>query len=411
LAVSVHTEPRDEFRPAGPPARPKRRPPLAGIARLSRGPVGLTVAVAIVTVQVVVNYRTGLISDLRSLYWSHRLARDPVPYADVRIEYPVVIGLFMTGAAAVTHGVMEYLRVSSVALWACAVGTVCALWGASRRAAWCFALSPLLLVFSLLNWDLLAILFMAAGWLAWTRDRYAVAAACLTLGVFTKLYPIFLLVFCLAALVRRRADGTADDRDLIRFAGVALITAAVVNVPFIVLAFHNWAYFWTFNSGRTEHADLLSWLGLLQHHPASTANAVLVAVTAAAGAGGLIATWRRASPAHAAAVVFFVYMLFQKVNSPQYALWLVAFAAIDEWDPWTIVALSMAGLADYANAAIHIELVRDHSHLGYWYVQHLYDKDQALRLITTLVTVIATVARRDLGWSTGRGYDGVRLHQ
>lgn len=401
--MNVHTEPRDEFRPAAPPARPERWAPLAGIARLSRGPVGLAVAVAIVTGQLVVNYRTGLISDLRSLYWSHRLARDPVPYVDVRIEYPVMIGLFMTAAAAVTHGVMEYLRVSSVALWACAVGTVCALWGASRRAAWSFALSPLLLVFSLLNWDLLAILFMAVGWLAWTRDRYAIAAACLTLGVFTKLYPIFLLAFCFAALVRRRADGAADDRDLIRFAGVAVLTAAVVNVPFIVLAFHNWTYFWTFNSGRTEHADLLSWLGLLQHHPASTANAVLVVVTVAAGTAGLVAVWRRASPAHVAAVVFFVYMLFQKVNSPQYTLWLVAFAAIDEWDPWTIVALSLAGLVDYAGAAIHIELVRDHSNLGYWYVQHLYDKDQALRLITTLVCVIATVARRDLGWPPAGG--------
>lgn len=401
--MSVHTEPRDEFRPAAPPARPQPRAPLAGIARLSRGPAGLAVAVAIVTVQLVVNYRTGLISDLRSLYRTHRLARDPVPYVDVRIEYPVMIGLFMTGAAAVTHGVMEYLRVSSVALWACAVGTVCALWGASRRAAWSFALSPLLLVFALLNWDLLAILLLAVGWVAWTRDRYAVAAACLTLGVFTKLYPIFLLVFCFAALVRRRADGAAEDRDLIRFAGVAVLTAAVVNVPFIVLAFHNWAYFWTFNGSRTEHADLLSWLGLLQHHPALTATAVLAVVTVAAGSAGLAAVWRRASPAHVAAVVFFVYMLFQKVNSPQYTLWLVAFAAIDEWDPWTIVALSMAGLVDYANAAIHIELVRDHSNLGYWYVQHLYDKDQAVRLITTLVCVIATVARRDLGWPPAGG--------
>jgi uncharacterized membrane protein len=396
--VSVDIEPRDDSRPAAPPAQPQRRVSLAEVARLSRGPIGLALAVAIVTVQVVVNYRTGLISDLRSLYRGHRLYRDPVPYLDVRIEYPVMIGLFMTGAAAVTHGVMEYLRVSSVALWACAVGTVCALWGASRRSAWYFALSPLLLVFSLLNWDLLAILLMAAGWLAWTRDRYAIAAACLTLGVFTKLYPIFLLVFCFAALVRRRADGAADDRDLIRFTGVAVLTAAVVNVPFIVLAFHNWAYFWTFNGGRTEHADLLSWLGLLQHHPASTANAVLALVTVTAGAAGLVAVWRRAPPAHVAAVVFFVYMLFQKINSPQYTLWLVAFAALDEWDPWTIVALSMAGLADYANAAIHIELVRDHSNLSYWYVQHFYGNDQALRLITTLVTVIATVARRDLGW-------------
>ena len=400
--MTVDAEPRDGLRPTAPQTRSQRRPPLAWVARLSRGPAGLAVAVAIVTVQVAVNYRTGLISDLRSLYRGHRLYRDPIPYVDVRIEYPVMIGLFMTGAAAVTHGVTEYLRVSSLALWACAVGTVCARWGASRRAAWCIALSPLLLVFSLLNWDLLAILLMAVGWLAWTRDRYAFAAACMTLGVFTKLYPVFLLVFCFAALVRRRADGAAGNRDLLGFVVAAVVTTAVVNVPFIVLAFHNWAYFWTFNGARTEHADLLSWLGLLQHHPASTANAVLAGVTVAAGAAGLCAIWRRVSPAHVAAVVFFIYMLFQKINSPQYTLWLVVFAAIDEWDPWTIVALSMAGLVDYANAAIHIEIVRDHSSLSYWYVQHFYDPDQGLRLVTTIVTLIGTVARRDLGWPARR---------
>jgi hypothetical protein len=96
--------------------------------------------------------------------------------------------------------------------------------------------------------------------------------------------------------------------------------------------------------------------------------------------------------------VFFVYMLFQKVNSPQYTLWLVVFAAMDEWSPWTIVALSLMGLADYTTAVIHIELVRHQAGgVATWYVGHFYSADQGLRLMTTLVTLAATVARRDLG--------------
>jgi hypothetical protein len=374
----------------------------------SRGPVGLLIAIALVTIQVIVNYHVGEISDLKTLFFSHRLAHDPLPYVDVRIEYPVLIGLFMTAVAAITHGLHEYLLVSSIGLWICAAGTTCALWNVSRQAAWCFALSPLLLVYSLLNWDLEAIFLMALGWLAWTRNRYATAAALMTLGVFTKLYPVFLLFFCGVALVRRRRDGLATTGDLARFGAAALVAGAVVNVPFMILALHNWSYFWTYNSGRTEHADLLSWLGPLEHAPASTANDVLAAVVAVSVVVGVRAIWRRGSPVHVAAVAVFVYMVFQKVNSPQYTLWLVVYAAIDEWEPWTIVALSLMGLADYANAAINIELVTRHD-VGFsrWYGQHFYGADQGLRLVTTIVTLIATVARRDLGWPVRRGYDGI----
>jgi hypothetical protein len=399
VALDAHRRAAATERADDSPPRPRRG--IEALAGLSRGPAGLTIAVVLVTIQVVVNYHTGDISDLKTLFFTHRLAHDPVPYVDVRIEYPVLIGLFMTGAAAITHGLHDYLLVSSVGLWVCAAGTTCALWNTSRRAAWCFAMSPLLLVYSLLNWDLLAIFLMALGWLAWSRNRFATAAALMTLGVFTKVYPAFLLLFCAVALIRRRRDGLVDDRDLARSGGAALGTAAIVNVPFMILAFHHWAYFWTYNGKRTEHADLLSWLGPLEHAPASTANAVLIAVVLVSVAAGTVATMRRASPAHAAAVTFFVYMLFQKVNSPQYTLWLVVFAAIDEWEPWTIVALSLMGLADYATAVTHIELVT-HATTGvdYWFVQHFYSADQGLRLMTTLVTLVATVARRDLGWRT-----------
>jgi hypothetical protein len=383
---------------------PGLRGAVDALAQLCRGPAGLLIAIAIITVQVVVNYRTGLISDVKSLYFAHHLAHEPVPYVDARIEYPVLIGLYMTGAAAVTHGVHDYLLLSSVGLWLCVAGTVCALWNVSRRAAWCFACSPLLLVYSLLNWDVLAIFLLAAGWLAWSRNRYASAATLMTLGVFTKLYPAFLLLFCAVALLRRRRDGLAGNEDLVRYAGATIATAAVVNVPFAILAFRNWSFFWTYNGRRTEHADLLSWLGPLEHAPASSANLVLAIVLAIAVAAGVVATMRRASPVHVAAIVFFVYMLFQKVNSPQYTLWLVAYAAMDEWEPWTIVALSLMGLVDYATAAIHIELVTGRAGgVDYWFVRHFYSPDQGLRLMTALVTLVATIARRDLGWRTPAG--------
>src|SRR5581483_11924161 len=103
---------------------------------------------------------------------------------------------------ALTHGVGTFLRLNALGLWACALGCTYVLWSIDRRAAWRFALCPLLLVFSLINWDLFAILLMLLGWRAFVRGRYAAAGAWLALGVFAKLFPVFLLAFCVVELAR-----------------------------------------------------------------------------------------------------------------------------------------------------------------------------------------------------------------
>jgi len=369
----------------------------AGIARRRAGSafsaIGLLGPLVLVTAQVLVNFRTGRISDLDHLYFAHRLYQHPFPYLDARIEYPVLTGSFMTAAAALTHGAKAYLVLSSVGLWACAVGCTCVLWSLSRRAAWCFALCPLLLVYSLLNWDLLAILLMLLGWRAWTRDRYCAAAMWLALGAFAKLYPAFLLVFCLVELASRWRSGLASTRDVARFVAAAAAVATIVNVPFILIAFHNWLYFWSFNVARNQHADLLSWLHLLNDASLGTTNASLAAVVIAAVAIGALAICKGARVIHVAAVVFFVFMLMQKVNSPQYTLWLVAFALMADWEPWTIAVLSMMGLTDYANSVIHIALVQQHATFVRWYELQIYPLDQGLRLLTTLIVAVAVLHR------------------
>lgn len=360
-------------------------PSRASVCRLASSRIGLLCAVLCVTAQMIVNFHAGRISDLRSLYFTHHLAQHPLPYLDVKIEYPVLTGAFMTVAAALTHGLGSYLTISSVGLGTCAVGSTCVLWSLSRRAAWCFALCPLLLIYSLLNWDLLAIFLMLLGWRAFTRERYASSGAWLALGTFAKLYPACLLVFCVVGLVRRRRSGQATKRDLRRFLGLTAGVSMVINLPFMIPAFHNWLYFWSFNTARNEHADLLSWLGPLSNASLSTTNAVLAAAVIAAGACGAVAIWRGARVAHVAASVFFVCMLMQKVYSPQYTLWLVAFALIADWEPWAIGVLSIVGLVDYANAVIHIALVARHASFVHWDENHIFPLNQGLRLLTTLI--------------------------
>lgn len=60
-----------------------------------------------------------------------------------------------------------------------------------------------------------------------------------------SLYPAFLLAVCLVELARRWRSTPAVGRDLVRFATTATAVSLAVSVPFVLLAAHNWFYFWT----------------------------------------------------------------------------------------------------------------------------------------------------------------------
>jgi hypothetical protein len=101
--------------------------------------------------------------------------------------------------------------------------------------------------------------------------------------------------------------------------------------------------------------------------------------------------WRGWRVEHTTALVFFAFMLMQKIYSPQYTLWLAAFALIANWETWTIAVLSLMGLTDYGNAIIHIALLQQHQPFVHWYEHHISPLAQGQRLLTTLV-VSATMA-------------------
>ena len=225
---------------------------------------------------------------------------------------------------------------------------------------------------------------MLLGWRAYLRQRYGAAGAWLALGVFAKLFPIFLLGGCAIALIRRWRTGAdrGARNDVIRFGAAAVTASAVVNLPFAIPAFHNWLWFWTFNERRNGNADLLHWLHILHMTNVSTVNRVLGAIVLVAVVAGAVAIRRGTPVARTAALVFLVFMLMEKIYSPQYTLWILVYGLLADWDLWTIVALTLIGLVDDANAAVHIALVHDQAPKALrWYDRNILPREQGVRLV------------------------------
>lgn len=336
-----------------------------------------------------VRYAKMCYSDIPYLYTGRGFAEKHWPYADSGgrypvMEYPVLISYFAWGAAEIT-GLMAsgppqavraaastdqlwglpgmigevdtYVLVTAALLFCCGVGAVVLLAGVDRRRPWDamgFAASPALLAAGLVNWDLFAVLFVAAALWAWARGRPFLAGMMVGLGTATKLYPLFLLGAFLVDLIRRRRIPP-----LLPLVAGAALSWLLVNLPVMAENFSAWRVFWSFNDGRS--ADLGSfWLVLDQlgvHSGTGLINLLSGLVFALACVGILwlgLSAPRPARPAQLAFLIVAAFLMVNKVYSPQYVLWLLPLAALAR-PRWRDLLLWQAGEVVYF-AAVWIYL-------------------------------------------------------
>jgi uncharacterized membrane protein len=311
-------------------------------------------------------------SDLPYLYTGRGFAELNWPYSDdaqvrdrfVVMEYPVGISYWAWGTAWVTHWlngspdldprydsstdevaarpeVQRETRIFVIvnALGFAVLALLCTwlLAGVNPRRPWdaaAFALSPALLLTGLVNWDLIAVAFVAGALWAWARGRPLLTGVLIGLGAATKLYPLFLLGGVLVLCLRQRRFRTF---------GVTAAGAAgawvVANLPALLTGPSAWKVFWSFNAERG--ADLGSvWLVVQQAldttpDPFSfephTINVVSWLFFGLWCVG--VAAIGLTSPANPrlAQLGFLVvagFLLVNKVYSPQYVLWLLPLAVL-----------------------------------------------------------------------------------
>ena len=192
-----------------------------------------------------------------------------------------------------------------------------------------FALSPALALTGLVNWDLLAVAFVAGALWAWARGRPVLTGVMIGLGAATKLYPLFLLGGLLVICWRTRRW-----RELVLATGSGVAAYLAANAPAWVTGPHQWAHFWSFNEQRG--ADLGSvWLVVQQASGWVPSPGLINDVSGAffvLWCVGVLWIGLRAPQtprlAQLGLLIVAGFLLVNKVYSPQYVLWLLPLAVL-----------------------------------------------------------------------------------
>ncbi|MFC0507198.1 glycosyltransferase family 87 protein [Micromonospora costi] len=303
-----------------------------------------------------VQYTRFCYTDVLALYYAEGLNEGKVPYRDHPVEYPVLTGYFMGALGLPVHALGSddpsinqgqwFYNLNALVLGALAVATVAVILALRRRRPWdaaLFALAPALLLTATVNWDLLAVGLAAFGLLAWAKRRPVVAGVLLGLAGAAKLWPLFLLGPLLVLGLRAnrlRAAFTA--------VGAAAVAVVVANLPAAVPYRENWDRFFELSDTRpidwgtvwyigryldgkvgNDPAQLGPFEWLNAHIPALNLLSYALFGLACLGVAALaFLAPRRPRLAPLAFLVVAAFLIFSKVWSQQFVLWLLPLAVL-----------------------------------------------------------------------------------
>jgi uncharacterized membrane protein len=198
-----------------------------------------------------------------------------------------------------------------------------------------FALAPTLLVYAAVNWDLIAVAFATGATLMYLRRRDVWSGVLLGLGAAAKVYPALLVVPLVAGRLRSKEPDRATH-----LAWSAAGSWIAVNLPFALAAPSGWFEFFRFNSTRPADWDSVWFIACHRvsgelSSCGNTATVNLVSAVLFVSAVAIVWRWKAVRdpgfPRWTLGLpILVLFLLSNKVYSPQYGLWLL---------PWFALAL------------------------------------------------------------------------
>ncbi|PRW62507.1 hypothetical protein [Actinopolyspora mortivallis] len=329
------------------------------------------------------SYGVACYTDLQQLWETRDLDELVLPYVDGGItdsgrlyggvvEYPVLIGVLIWLGTLFVSTDAGFLAASALLLAPCGLLTAWWLGRLSRWRALIWALGPPLVLYSFHNWDLAAAACSVAAVYALHRPRAGtlrrsstIAAVLLGIGASVKLYPgMFALPLALYVLTGG-PDGVLlparvrryDVRGALRVLAVALGTAVLVNLPFALAGFRGWLASFRFQLDRAVDVSTNSiWYWGLRplveqerfESLVSVLSPVLVLLSFAVACLLGMRRWATTGTfpwIAVSAAMLCGFLLFHKVHSPQFVLWLLPFFVLLRVPAGWVVAYLLADAA------------------------------------------------------------------
>ena len=247
------------------------------------------------------------------------------------VEYPALTGLIMWLISFLVSpsptAIYSYYRIT--AAFQIVLLSICAYLVfklSQKKYSYYFVLAPAVLYSLNRNWDIWAIAAMLLSIHLFEKKRFQLSAILLAVSIATKFFPIVLMLPIMVILLRNRQISI-----FIKYSLTTLSTWLIINLPFALINFDGWAYFYKFSAERgLGSASFYEITSILM--PMAKFNSahfyVLNLITL------ILVTYfllKLKSIPNLSATSFFVmfgFILFNKQYSMQYVIWLSALAVI-----------------------------------------------------------------------------------
>lgn len=259
--------------------------------------------------------------------WERGLSGGRLPYWDAYFEYPPLDGYLAGVFSALTHTGVAYVALWTVVQVAAAaiVGATLASTGRRRWVAW--ALAPQLALFGPINFDLIAVAALVVA-IRWDGLRAPLrSAAALAVGTATKLFP----AVALPVLVLRRGQGRRVVASQVALFGLLLAAcyapaAAARSSSLESIHQYSVGVRANFDSFWGLMAKALDGLGI----PSAPLILIVTVIGLAVTYVVIVIPAARATndPAVPIALAVVTLLLWARLYSPQYSLWVLPFFAL-----------------------------------------------------------------------------------
>jgi len=247
------------------------------------------------------------------------------------VEYPALTGLIMWLISFLVSpsptAIYSYYRIT--AAFQIILFSICAylLFKLSQKKySYYFVLAPAVLYSLNRNWDIWAMAAMLLSIYLFEKKRFQLSAILLAVSIATKFFPIVLMLPIMVILLRNRQISI-----FIKYSLTTLSTWLMINLPFALINFDGWAYFYKFSAerglGSASFYEITSIL--IPMAKFNSANFYILNLITL-----ILVTYfllKLKSIPNLSATSFFVmfgFILFNKQYSMQYVIWLSALAVI-----------------------------------------------------------------------------------